>query len=70
VVNRILNSAFPRRNGNFIADFVQPNPDLWGPFWISTTLVFSIAIVGNFAGFLNSYGTGEQYISDFNYGLN
>ncbi|PRP89816.1 hypothetical protein PROFUN_00158 [Planoprotostelium fungivorum] len=26
---------------------IESNPDLWGPFWISTTLVFTLAAVGN-----------------------
>nr|CAD2165885.1 unnamed protein product [Meloidogyne enterolobii] len=68
VFARILNSCIPRRTGNFIADFVQPLPDLWGPFWISVTLVFSIAIVGNFANFLQVYGNGqEEFQSDFSF---
>jgi len=69
VFARILNSMFPRRLGNFIADFVQPNPDLWGPFWLSTTLIFSIAIVGNLARFLQTYGSAaDEYTSDFSFG--
>ena len=68
VFARILNSMFPRRLGNFIADFVQPNPDLWGPFWLSTTLIFSIAIVGNLARFLQTYGSAaDEYTSDFSF---
>jgi hypothetical protein len=68
VFSRILNSAVPRRTGNFITDFVQPLPDLWGPFWISVTLIFSIAIVGNFANFLQVYGDGqENFESDFSF---
>uniref|UniRef100_A0A914I7T3 Protein YIPF n=1 Tax=Globodera rostochiensis TaxID=31243 RepID=A0A914I7T3_GLORO len=67
VFSRLLNSAMPRRTGNFIADFVQPNPDLWGPFWVCVTLVFSIAIVGNLARFLQSYGSNALFTSDFSF---
>lgn len=39
---------------NYIERHIQPNPDIYGPFWISLTLVFSIAICGNIANYLNS----------------
>ncbi|KAL3097366.1 hypothetical protein niasHS_003814 [Heterodera schachtii] len=67
VFARLLNSAMPRRTGNFISDFVQPNPDLWGPFWVSVSLVFSIAIVGNLSRFLHTFGSDELFISDFSF---
>jgi len=67
ILTRIINSAYPRKNGNYIVDFIQPNPDLYGPFWISTTLVFAIAIFGSLANFVKTYGTeyGSSSITDF-----
>lgn len=32
--------------------FLGVNPDLYGPFWITITLIFTIAISGNLADFL------------------
>ena len=52
VQTRILNSMIPRINSNFITDCIQPVPDLYGPFWICVTLIFSIAIFGNFAHYI------------------
>lgn len=34
-------------------DTLGDNPDLYGPFWIPTTLVFIVAAVGNFATYLS-----------------
>lgn len=65
VQTRILNSMFPRRNSNFIIDYIQPTPDLYGPFWISITLIFSIAICGNFGHYIQSVGMSKGYDSDF-----
>lgn len=43
-----------------------------GPFWISATLVFSTAICGNLAKYIQTSGTsiGYQYGSDFRLGEN
>ncbi|KAL3994024.1 Yip1 domain family protein [Acanthocheilonema viteae] len=67
VLSRILYSMFPRFPSNFIADHIQPLPDLWGPFWISVTLVFSTAICGNLAKYIQTSGSNPtyQYGADF-----
>jgi len=64
VQTRIMNSAFPKKDGNFIRDHLNPTPDLYGPFWIAVTLVFSAAICGNFAHYIDSMGK-ELYANDF-----
>ncbi|RMZ57234.1 hypothetical protein APUTEX25_004068 [Auxenochlorella protothecoides] len=33
-------------------EFISPNPDLYGPFWVATTLVFVSAVTGNYASYL------------------
>jgi len=50
VLNRIKGSLLPRPRGAFF-DLISANPDLWGPFWISTTLIFAMAITGNLASY-------------------
>uniref|UniRef100_A0A915EFK3 Protein YIPF n=1 Tax=Ditylenchus dipsaci TaxID=166011 RepID=A0A915EFK3_9BILA len=64
VQTRILNSMFPKRNSNFLSDFIQPSPDLYGPFWICVTLIFSTAICGNFVRYAQKEPT-STYESDF-----
>jgi len=49
---RMLRSVIP-----FSVEFfksVENNPDLYGPFWIATTLIFVIAASGNFADWLHN----------------
>lgn len=55
----------------FWLDYIQPNPDLYGPFWISVTLIFAIAIFGNLATFFRNYAAegSSQSIGDFGWGL-
>lgn len=52
VAARLLRGLVPFRI-NFL-ESVKDNPDLWGPFWVSATLVFLLAAVGNFARYINS----------------
>ena len=40
VYTRLLNSVVPRRSGNFIRDYVQPNPDFYAPIWIAVCILF------------------------------
>ncbi|WOL16523.1 hypothetical protein Cni_G25310 [Canna indica] len=51
VVDRIITSVYP------MDDFsrkIDSNPDLYGPIWISATLVFMLAALGNYATYLIS----------------
>lgn len=69
VLSRILWSLLPisaGRKGNYIERHIQPTPDLYGPFWISSTLVFSIAICGNIVNYINSWGHVES-IDEWHY---
>lgn len=49
VLNRVASSLFP--SGDFFSK-IDANPDLYGLVWISTTLVFVIASLGNCATYL------------------
>ncbi|KAK6034131.1 Yip1 domain protein [Cooperia oncophora] len=64
VLKRVLHSVVPTTS-NFILDYVHPMPDLWGPFWISVTLVFSIGVFGNIAQYIQNDGSPGEYGSDF-----
>ncbi|GLT43812.1 hypothetical protein SLA2020_177420 [Shorea laevis] len=50
VINRLISSLFPI-DGNFFSK-IDSNPDLYGAIWISTTLVFLFALLGNYATYL------------------
>lgn len=66
VKERILGSLLPWRRKNFVHVYLRRNPDLYGPFWICTTLVFAIAISGNISSFLMHSGDRNQkYTPEF-----
>jgi len=66
VKQRILATIDPRKNTFF--EIIQERPDLYGPFWIYTTLIFTIAAAGNFSGYLAAFISGASgFTSKFNY---
>jgi len=52
VLHRIGRSLIPYPPTFF--DSIQPNPDMYGPFWIASTVVFLLAATGNIATYLNA----------------
>lgn len=65
VLSKIVGSITPSFNQSFFQNKIRPNPDLYGPFWIAITLVFTIAISGNFVSFLQNFGSDYQWHTDF-----
>lgn len=66
VKERIIGSVLPWPGKNFIHVYLRRNPDLYGPFWICTTLVFAIAISGNVSKFLSNLGRPDyKYTPEF-----
>ncbi|XP_051995627.1 protein YIPF2 [Xyrauchen texanus] len=59
VLDRIKGSVMPLPGRNFVKHHIRSNPDLYGPFWICVTLVFSVVISGNLSTFLNKMGDPE-----------
>ncbi|KAG6803408.1 protein YIPF1 [Apis mellifera caucasica] len=61
VVERIKRSMFPHGSENYLISHIRPNPDLYGPFWICVTLIFSIAISGNLADYLQTANSSKYH---------
>ncbi|XP_043253175.1 protein YIPF1 [Colletes gigas] len=61
VVERIKRSMIPHGSENYLISHIRPNPDLYGPFWICVTLVFSIAVSGNLADYLQTANSGKYH---------
>ena len=53
----MISSLIPFRYNNFYSTFSEA-PDLYGPFWILTTIVCTVFIAGNFERYMRS--TEEQ----------
>jgi len=64
VLKRCGRSLIPFKN-DFL-DAIKENPDFYGPFWISTTLVFMMSAAGNFAYYLDTVSDPNKvYQYDF-----
>ncbi|MCO5580561.1 hypothetical protein L7F22_034429 [Adiantum nelumboides] len=57
VFQRVLQSFLLDR-GQFIS-LTSHNPDLYGPFWICTTLVFVASACGNFGSYLSNHSSWQ-----------
>ncbi len=58
----------PTFNQSYLLNKIRPSPDLYGPFWITSTLIFTIAISGNIFSFLSNFGTQIDWHTDFHKG--
>lgn len=52
VLWRVGNSMIGVFRPNFM-EVTMKNPDLYGPFWAATTLIFVTAVAGNFSSYIN-----------------
>lgn len=55
----------PRRNDFF--EVLNGSKDLYGPFWILTTLIFVVACAGNMSAMVESWMLGVPYASRFDF---
>lgn len=61
VVKRCTAAIFPRAN---FLDVLEGNPDLYGPFWIATTVVVILFLTGTISQYLDHQGK-EHFAYDF-----
>ncbi len=60
IVSRLMWALCPKPNTSMYAKKnIRGKPDLYGPFWICVTLVFSIAIAGNVASYFQFHVTDK-----------
>ncbi|MCJ1431629.1 hypothetical protein MMC27_000984 [Xylographa pallens] len=61
VLRRCRVAVYPRSN---FLDILDGNPDLYGPFWIATTVIFILFITGTISQYLAQRGV-EHFAYDF-----
>ncbi|KAL7057927.1 hypothetical protein AAHC03_016534 [Spirometra sp. Aus1] len=52
VLKRLCSSVWPFSKECSLYSSLQPTPDLYGPFWITVTLIFSVAFAGSIREYL------------------
>lgn len=58
-----------RKHYSYMERFIQNRPDLYGPFWVSTTLIFAVAIFSNIVAYSShssklSESAGDSYVAN------
>jgi len=53
-LHRLKKALLPFLSSRFFDKELDEKPDLYGPFWITTTLAFLMAAMGNFASYINT----------------
>ncbi|VDP53627.1 unnamed protein product [Schistosoma mattheei] len=64
-MHRLASAFIPNPRINFIQHSLKPRADLYGPFWISTTLMLAAAIGGNISNYLQSRREVSSWHYDF-----
>ncbi|KAK9723073.1 hypothetical protein K7432_002180 [Basidiobolus ranarum] len=63
VSERMIQSLIPLKS-NFL-EVLGDNPDLYGPFWVATTVIFTMFITSSLAESIASYINEEPHAYDF-----
>jgi hypothetical protein len=64
VLNRIWRTFIPIKT-DFLEQIRTNPPDLWGPFWICTSLIVIIVITSNLAGLFNFNAAYAEFVREF-----
>ncbi|GAA5825357.1 hypothetical protein JCM11251_006949 [Rhodosporidiobolus azoricus] len=63
VLTRCYKTLLPRED--YVNDVLAGVPDLYGPFWVPTTLVFSLFLTSSFSSSISAYLADLEYTYDF-----
>jgi hypothetical protein len=63
VLERIQLALLP--TGGFLDKLQERGPDLWGPFWVPTTLIFFCFFTSSLAAALAAYLSQKPYVYDY-----
>lgn len=65
VQQRIVRALVPFKKDPAFAELALNSPDAYGPFWLSSTLIFCLASCSNAASFLDYEGNTDEWSYDF-----
>ena len=64
IKQKIKGSLIPFKKSFY--ESIERNADLYGPFWIFTTIIFLIALIGNFSSYVHSEDK-NKFVYDYNH---
>jgi protein YIPF1/2 len=68
VKERLIRSIQGFKQHDFV-EYISQKPDLYGPFWIYTTLIFIIGATANFASYLSFVATKKNPVWNYDFTL-
>lgn len=63
VLSRCYHTLVPRED--YVSVILESNPDLYGPFWTLTTVIFSLFVFSSLASSISSYLSSTAWDYDF-----
>ncbi|ETW77442.1 Yip1 domain-containing protein [Heterobasidion irregulare TC 32-1] len=64
VISRCLTTLYPL-SPTYKSAHLTPSPDLYGPFWTLTTLIFTLFVTSSLASSISSYLSAQEVTYDF-----
>ena len=65
VIVRLLQALFYCKRENNFVTLINDKPDAYGPFWIATTLIFSVAVTSHITSWISSWMNNKNWEYDF-----
>jgi len=60
VCQRCIATFFPPYNAQFLAEVLEDKPDLYGPFWVPTTVIFTLFVSTTMSRTVEAYMKGVK----------
>lgn len=64
ITSRLYHSLVSFKDATFL-NMISEKPDAYGPFWISTSLIFVVAVASHISSFLSAWMLGKVWAYDF-----
>ncbi|KAF7762127.1 hypothetical protein Agabi119p4_8720 [Agaricus bisporus var. burnettii] len=68
VLKRCYTTLIPTQSRTYISTYLNP-PDMYGPFWVLTTLIFTLFLSSSLAASISAYLSAEGTNYDYNFTL-
>lgn len=65
VQQRLTRALLPFKKNPTFAELIAQSPDAYGPFWLSSTLIFCLASCSNVASYMDFSGDISEWSYDF-----
>lgn len=69
VLQRCYMTLVPTSASTYVATQLSPSPDLYGPFWTLTTVIFALFVFSSLAASIASYLSHPSAQYDYNFQL-